>query len=314
MQHRYMVVISEDDVICRSCANLINTLDRFEVEMCNLRDNVLRFLEQKYSLEKGELLSSNEKQRRSQPPQIRKCHNQIATNCQGKKRDVILSSHITENTKNKKNNVWLQCDKCQYTTPHNSFMVHHNRDRMKQKIFCDKCGLQFLGSQQESHNCNLKEQAHDQSGVRDEQTDSSMKDISETIMDIPILEKAVQQDVPIMAIQAYSQSHISNHNENIPIIRLSTSDNLPMQNILSSDNTGQSIYVRVLQPVEINESSTTSTMMGVSNSDTDLAIKLKDSSGKQILTLTEDGHLEMTEVTCWSDLQSSESQSNITFQ
>ena len=141
-----------------------------------------------------------------------------------------------------------------------------------------------------------------------------MKDISETIMDIPILEKTVQQDVPIMAIQAYSQSHISNHNENIPIIRLSTSDNLPMQNILSSDNTGQSIYVRVLQPVEINESSTTSTMMGVSNSDTDLAIKLKDSSGKQILTLTEDGHLEMTEVTCWGDLQSSESQSNITFQ
>lgn len=84
-----------------------------------------------------------------------------------------------------------------------------------------------------------------------------------------------------------------------------------------TDNTsaaGQSIYVRVLQPVEINESSTNSAMMSVSNSDTDLTIKLKDSSGKQILTLTEDGHLEMTEVTCWSDLQPSESQSNITFQ
>lgn len=64
----------------------------------------------------------------------------------------------------------------------------------------------------------------------------------------------------------------------------------------------QPIYVRVLQPVEINETPTHSEMMAVSNSDTDLTIKLKDSSGKQILTLTEDGNLEMTDVACWNDL------------
>lgn len=52
----------------------------------------------------------------------------------------------------------------------------------------------------------------------------------------------------------------------------------------------------------------------VSHSDTDLAMKLKDNSEKQILTLTEDGNLEMTEIACWNDIQSSESQSNIMFQ
>lgn len=51
-----MVVITEDDVICRSCANLMNTLDRLEVEMGSVRRVVLRFLERKYSLDEGELL------------------------------------------------------------------------------------------------------------------------------------------------------------------------------------------------------------------------------------------------------------------
>lgn len=167
-----MVVISEDDVICRSCANLINTLDRLEAEMCNLRDNVLQFLEQKYSLEKGEL-SNNEKQKRSQPPQITKCNNQTAISCQDDKRDTTLSSHNTKKTKNKKNNIWLQCDKCQYTTPHNSFTAHHSRDQMKQKIFCDKCGAYFFENQQDLHSCNLKEHSSEQIRVQDEQTGSA---------------------------------------------------------------------------------------------------------------------------------------------
>ncbi|XP_017752444.1 PREDICTED: uncharacterized protein LOC108545379 [Eufriesea mexicana] len=312
---RYMVVISEDDVICRSCANLINTLDKLDVEMCNVRDNVLRFLEQKYSLEKGELLGNNEKQKRSQPPQITKCNSQTITNYQSR-RDVILSSNITEKPKHKKSNVWLQCDKCQYTTLHNSFIVHHIRNHSKQKIFCDKCGVQFYESQQESHNCNMKEHINNQIKVQDKQAESSLKCIDETILDIPILEKNIQQNVPIMTIETYSESQISNRNENIPIIRLSNSENLSIQNILTSDNTsatGQPIYVRILQPVEVNEAPTHSTVM-VSHSDTDLAIKLKDNSEKQILTLTEDGNLEMAEIACWNDIQSSESQTNIMFQ
>ncbi|KZC13952.1 hypothetical protein WN55_06303 [Dufourea novaeangliae] len=313
---RYMVVISEDDVICRSCANRINTLDRLEVEMINLRDNVLRFLEQKYSLEEGELLGSNEKQKRSQPPQITKCSNQTVTSYQSKKRDIALPFDVTEKIKNKRNNIWLQCDKCQYTTLHNSFMVHHVRDHRKQKLFCDKCGIEFFGSQQDSHNCNLKEHLTEQNRNQNEQLESSMNNITQT-MNIPILDKTMQQNVPIMTINTYSEPQISNHNENIPIIRLSNSENIPIQNILTSDNTASSqpIYVRVLQPVEINEAPTHSTMVGVSKSDSDLSIKqFKDSSGKQILTLTEDGNLEMTEVPCWNNMQSSESQSNMTYQ
>lgn len=65
-------------------------------------------------------------------------------------------------------------------------------------------------------------------------SESSLKDIDETILDIPILEKSIQQNVPIMTIETYSESQISNRNENIPIIRLSNSENLSIQNILTS--------------------------------------------------------------------------------
>jgi hypothetical protein len=69
LYYRYMVVISEDDIICRGCANLMNTLDRLETEMCSVRNVVLRFLEKKYALEEGELLN-NKTTVSSPPPQM----------------------------------------------------------------------------------------------------------------------------------------------------------------------------------------------------------------------------------------------------
>uniref|UniRef100_T1HUR0 Uncharacterized protein n=1 Tax=Rhodnius prolixus TaxID=13249 RepID=T1HUR0_RHOPR len=59
----YMVVISEDDIICRGCATMINSLDRLEKELGSLRSMVLRYLEKKYDLEDGELVNT-----RSNPP------------------------------------------------------------------------------------------------------------------------------------------------------------------------------------------------------------------------------------------------------
>lgn len=58
-----MVVISEDDIICRGCATMINSLDRLEKELGSLRSMVLRYLEKKYDLEDGELVNT-----RSNPP------------------------------------------------------------------------------------------------------------------------------------------------------------------------------------------------------------------------------------------------------
>lgn len=53
-----MVVISEDDIICRSCHTMLNNLDRLEKEMSSVRSVILRFLEKKYELEEGELANS----------------------------------------------------------------------------------------------------------------------------------------------------------------------------------------------------------------------------------------------------------------
>jgi len=40
-----------------------------------------------------------------------------------------------------KSNVWMQCDKCKYTTHYNAFMIHHIRQHVKKKnATCDYCG------------------------------------------------------------------------------------------------------------------------------------------------------------------------------
>lgn len=54
----YMVIISEEDVICRGCATMINSLDRLEKEVGSLRSIVLRYLEKKYDMEDGELVNA----------------------------------------------------------------------------------------------------------------------------------------------------------------------------------------------------------------------------------------------------------------
>ena len=148
-----MVVISEDDVICRSCANLINTLDRLENEMKGVKSTVLRYLERKYYLDEGELLNNNESVKHSQPPQV----TQTGENDKKRKTVNLLDEYVSKN-KQKKSSL-LQCDKCRYTTDYNTFMVHHIRQHFNQKINCDRCGVQFMGNNQQnnSHSCKEKQ-------------------------------------------------------------------------------------------------------------------------------------------------------------
>ncbi|EFN89808.1 hypothetical protein EAI_13998 [Harpegnathos saltator] len=114
---RYMVVISEDDVICRSCASHINTLDRLEMEMRNVRNHVLRFLERKYCLEEGELLGNSDRPKPSHPPQITKCNTtEIIDSCIKRNNvdsEIYLYNRNQEKEQQqlKQSHARLQCDK-----------------------------------------------------------------------------------------------------------------------------------------------------------------------------------------------------------
>lgn len=140
-------------MICRSCANHINTLDRLELETRNVRSHILRFLERKYCLEKGELLGNSDRPRPSQPPQITRCNtSEIIGSCiKQSKVDSEIYSHTRDQQQQqlKQSHLLLECDKCKYTTHINSFMMHHIKDHMKQKEFYNKCGLYVSGSQEE---------------------------------------------------------------------------------------------------------------------------------------------------------------------
>lgn len=146
-----MVVISENDIICRSCANLINTLDRLEMEMKTVKGTVLRYLERKYYLENGELETNDTSIKSSQ------LLNVTATNEENEKKKKKSSINITNDLvmTNKK---LISCDKCRYSTNYQTFMIHHLRQHINQKINCDKCGIQFIGNNQHnnSHSCKIK--------------------------------------------------------------------------------------------------------------------------------------------------------------
>ncbi|PSN54490.1 hypothetical protein C0J52_05532 [Blattella germanica] len=175
---RYMVVISEDDIICRGCANLMNTLDRLETEMGSVRNVVLRFLEKKYSLEEGELL--NNKMPGSYPSQVPPRNTSIMPgsklkpntgpeNFMSRKRRAAMSEMQNEmenglpdsfgkHQKNDpKSNVWMQCDRCKYTTHYNAFMIHHIRQHVKKKNpTCDFCGDEIQASGSCARQCGKK--------------------------------------------------------------------------------------------------------------------------------------------------------------
>lgn len=300
---RYMVVISEDDVICRSCANLINTLDRLETEMRNVRENVLRFLEQKYSLQEGELLGNSEKPKLSQPPQITRCNTHNSCNHFQKTIDAPVNDK--EHNKNKKN-VWMQCDKCKYTTHHNSFLVHHIRDNVKQKVFCEKYGMQLSEDQKQVNHEGENQKQHNEMVIlkeHEKEKGISPKDLNEDVIKTAGIEKNGQQNISMLSLHTYSQLHIPN--ESIPIIRLSNAENFQIPNILEHDelpSSDQPMYVRVLQHINVNENFMHPTELTSTHND-DMMVKVKDSSTKQLLTLTEDGNLEMVEVSCWNDVQ-----------
>lgn len=148
-----MFVISEDDVICRGCATLINTFDRMEIEMRDIRDNVLRFIKLKYALTDGDLQDSNNRPKPCQPPQITRSNVKETTSYCTEQNEIDLETYSKDQKQKEKSPSWLQCDKCKYTTQSNSFMMNHLRDHVKQKMFCDTCGSYIPANQKKRHNC-----------------------------------------------------------------------------------------------------------------------------------------------------------------
>ncbi|XP_024080376.1 uncharacterized protein LOC106668241 isoform X1 [Cimex lectularius] len=127
----YMVVISQDDIICRGCATMINSLDRLEKELGSLRSMVLRYLEKKYDLEEGELVNT-----RSNPNVGKGKEGKadiLSTDFQSRKRKAISGEVDPDQLKDTKDVTWLQCDRCKYTTHYNAYMVHHVRGHSKEK-------------------------------------------------------------------------------------------------------------------------------------------------------------------------------------
>ncbi|XP_015600911.1 uncharacterized protein LOC107270420 isoform X2 [Cephus cinctus] len=308
---RYMVVISEDDVICRSCANLMNTLDRLEAEMKGVRSTILHFLERKYSLDEGELLGNSDPVKLCQPPQITKSHPQNTNSYHGRKRAAVSPSTFSNDNKQKKSHVWMQCDKCRYTTQHNAFMVHHIRQHIKHNFNCDKCGIPFQRQQKFAHSCTTKKEDKRDNYIREDYIEVDKSDSIEA-SNLKEINIGMHTKPEILQVISHpTNSEISNaiKQESVQLIRLSTPGDLQIQGIIAADSSTAShpLLVRVLQHVDIEQEQLQSQDIIGTNTAPGMMVKVKENyGGKQMLTLTEDGSLEMVEVACWDDVQPSD--------
>ncbi|XP_018306509.1 uncharacterized protein [Mycetomoellerius zeteki] len=269
----YMVVITEEDVICRSCGMLVNTLDRLEIEMRKTRNHILRFLEQKYSLNEGELRGSGDKPKPCQPPQITRS---------GVK-EIVCSIEPNENDSNpgckkiqSKSYSLLQCDKCKYTTDLDSFMVYHLRNHMKELVSCDNCGNTML--EVAKHNCNKANSL----GNKENETDNS--DVVSKYESVQATLSKPTQMLPFTQTMPPPLIAFSNCN---PLYDAST---LPI-----SDSTSSQEPVYVLQSIDVADTDNSKKMTKL---DSNLIQKtqVKDKNTKQVLTVKEDGSLLMVEV------------------
>ncbi|XP_029166016.1 uncharacterized protein LOC114936854 [Nylanderia fulva] len=264
---RYVVVISEDDVICRSCAVLLNTFDRLETEIYPIRDKVLQCLEQKYSLEEGELRATDVWPKQFQPPQITKSNAKENTD----KKKIEMETEVrrnnidSEDNRIQKNiNSWLQCNKCKYTTPLKSFMMYHLKHHVKQKTFCDKCGTCIFENQQTRHSCTRTIESENKENEKGEKT--------------------LQSTLPLAQITP------------LPLIGIS-SDHLYISSMLPTNNpTCSKQPISILQPV--NMINIDMTKSSESNSVQEMEIKTKREETKSIFAFTKDGTMKLVKVPC----------------
>lgn len=69
----------------------------------------------------------------------------------------LPSSNSKTQKTDPKSNVWMQCDKCKYTTHYNAFMIHHIRQHIKKKnVTCDYCGDEVQSGGSCTRQCSVK--------------------------------------------------------------------------------------------------------------------------------------------------------------
>uniref|UniRef100_A0A8D8T4K9 Uncharacterized protein n=1 Tax=Cacopsylla melanoneura TaxID=428564 RepID=A0A8D8T4K9_9HEMI len=124
-EEEYLVVVEETDIICRSCWNILNTMDRLECQLFKLGNTVLNFFEKKYFLSPGELFQTA-------PPLV----------VVFKKESEVSESESSEKEKeddpkkdstkeDKENDKLIQCAECNYATEFKAMMVFHMRQHTK---------------------------------------------------------------------------------------------------------------------------------------------------------------------------------------
>ncbi|KAL1459187.1 hypothetical protein WDU94_011194 [Cyamophila willieti] len=124
-EEEYLVVVEETDIICQSCWNILNTMDRLESQLFKLGNTVLNFFEKKYFLSPGELF-------KTAPPLVVTFKKEAVDVAESEARDKESVEELRkDSTEEKENDKLIRCAECNYGTEFNAMMVFHMRQHNK---------------------------------------------------------------------------------------------------------------------------------------------------------------------------------------
>lgn len=118
----FMFVIENTDIICRSCVNIFNTMDRLMLQLANLGNTILNYLEEKYSLIPGEIFQT--------APPLHVVFKKDISKAQTDEPNKI-SKNTGEKEKTAAKELSCQIPECSYTTTFKALMVFHMRQHDK---------------------------------------------------------------------------------------------------------------------------------------------------------------------------------------
>lgn len=130
----FCVIVAEDDVICRRCLTLFNTMDKYEYDLDNIRTRLRTFINKKYGIEEEEPPAKIQKMN-SNSPSYNRWQSNSEKAAMGKEAAETQLKTMTTPTPNAANNTAVRrgpvklykCIACDFkTTDLNAFQPHSN--------------------------------------------------------------------------------------------------------------------------------------------------------------------------------------------
>lgn len=146
------LLLKEEGVLCSCCANLLNYMDRIEVELSMLRKAILNCIRKKCGMEfktdtgQEKLIAASEEEEQGKLNSVNletECTTEIDQQVTHKENKNCINSGVNIKKLSDENTTVeeIQCQICKFKSTYKSVMIFHLRQHLKDVYWCDFCNI-----------------------------------------------------------------------------------------------------------------------------------------------------------------------------